>query len=116
MPPINQLYRVNARPTSALQIRRSFQTMDDAVTSGQDEIRFDILRRLAEQAMTDLEFRAVARDDLLAALTRYGYSLNQRELALVLQFRETLADAGVDLFLNQANADEHITKALRDQM
>jgi len=116
MPPIDSCIEPPRDSLPRFGSGRSHQVMDDAITTKQDEIRFDLLRRLAEQAMTDLEFRAVARDDLMVALTRYGYALNPRELALVLQFRETLADAGVDLFLDQANADEHITKVLRDQM
>ena len=71
-----------------------------------DEIRMEILQRLAEQAMSDLDFRAVARHDLLAALEQYGYDLNERELALVLRFRAALEEAGVDLFLAQ-----HLTDA-----
>lgn len=70
-----------------------------------DEIRMDVLRCLAEQAMSDLDFRAVARDDLLGALSQYGYALNERELALVLRFRDALAEAGVDLFLTQRLTD-----------
>lgn len=71
-----------------------------------DEIRLEVLRRLAEQAMNDAEFRAVARHDLLGALDRYGYQLNERELALVMRFRAALEEAGVDLFLAQ-----HLTEA-----
>ena len=63
------------------------------------EIRVPLLKKLAEQAMSDGEFRAVARDDLDGALVRYGYDLNDRERALVFQFRAALADAGVDLNL-----------------
>jgi hypothetical protein len=59
----------------------------------------DVLRRLAEQAMADEEFRAAARVDLLGALERYGYHLNEEEMALVLSFRQSLADAGIDLDL-----------------
>jgi len=65
----------------------------------EDEIRVPLLKRLAEQAMSDGEFRAVARDDLDGALARYGYDLNDRERDLVFQFRAALADAGVDLNL-----------------
>lgn len=66
---------------------------------GNADIRMDVLRRLAEQAMTDPEFRAIARDDLMMALRAYGYDLSDEELALVTRFRATLADAGVDLDL-----------------
>jgi hypothetical protein len=64
-----------------------------------DGVRIDVLRRLAEQAMTDLEFRSVARDDLHAALTQFGYDLNPNEMSLVLKFRAVLEEAGLDLFL-----------------
>ena len=75
-----------------------------------DEVRIELLRRLAEQAMSDPDFRAVARDDLEGALAAYGYDLNERELALVARFRRTLADAGVDLDLVQAPNDEHLAR------
>jgi len=63
------------------------------------EIRVEVLRRLAELAMTDAEFRAAARDDLHGALAAYGYRLNDDEMALVLEFRQALADDGIDLDL-----------------
>ncbi len=77
-----------------------------------DDIRMEMLRRLAEQAMTDLDFRAVARHDLLGALRQYGYDLNDRELALVLRFRAALEEAGVDLFLTQrlSEADKELLR------
>jgi hypothetical protein len=62
-------------------------------------IRVDLLRQLAEQAMTDPDFRAVARDDLAGALAQYGYDLNEQEMELVLRFRASLEEAGIDLFL-----------------
>ncbi|MGH2562165.1 MAG: hypothetical protein ACRDJH_24155 [Thermomicrobiales bacterium] len=68
----------------------------------------DVLRRLAEQAMSDPDFRAVARHDLLAALRQHGYELNERELALVLRFRATLEEAGVDLFLTEHVSEEDL--------
>lgn len=72
----------------------------------QDGVRIDVLRRLAEQAMTDLEFRSVARDDLNAALTQFGYDLNPNEMNLVLKFRAVLEEAGLDLFLT-GNLKDH---------
>lgn len=63
------------------------------------EIRLPLLKRLAEQAMSDHEFRLAARDDLDRALLQYGYQLNDAELPLVHQFRDALAEAGVDLAL-----------------
>ena len=64
-----------------------------------DEIRIEVLKGLAEQAMSDAAFRAMAREDLTLALATYGYELNQREFALVARFRASLADAGVNLDL-----------------
>jgi len=77
------------------------------MSDNQDEVRVPILKKLAEQAMSDAEFRAVARDDLDGALIRYGYDLNDRERALVFQFRAALADAGVDLnLIKELNVDD----------
>ncbi|CAN5639811.1 hypothetical protein BH24CHL4_BH24CHL4_07340 [soil metagenome] len=72
----------------------------------EQDVRVDVLRRLAEQAMSDAAFRAVAREDLMVALEQFGYELNDRELELVLRFRAALADAGIDFFL-QEHMDEH---------
>jgi hypothetical protein len=63
------------------------------------EIRLPLLKRLAEQAMSDPDFRVAARGDLDAALQEYGYHLNEAELPLVRSFRDALAEAGVDLSL-----------------
>lgn len=77
------------------------------MSDNEDEVRVPLLKKLAEQAMSDGEFRAVARDDLDGALTRYGYDLNDRERALVFQFRAALADAGVDLnLIKELDVDE----------
>lgn len=64
------------------------------------DIRLPLLKRLAEQAMSDPEFRAVARVNLDHALQEYGYDLNEQEQALVRRFRDSLEEAGVDLFLS----------------
>ncbi|HEV2128545.1 MAG TPA: hypothetical protein VGR22_08005 [Thermomicrobiales bacterium] len=64
-----------------------------------DTIRLPLLKRLAEQAMTDGAFRAVAREDLARALGEYGYDLNDRERAFVFRFRQALEEANVDLEL-----------------
>jgi len=72
------------------------------------EIRMEVLQRLAEQAMSDPDFRAVARHDLMGALKQYGYDLNERELALVLRFRASLEEAGVDLFLAEKLGPEYV--------
>lgn len=65
------------------------------------EIRVPLLKRIAEQAMSDSAFRAAAAQDLDSALEEYGYVLNERELELVHKFRETLAEAGIDLKLDK---------------
>lgn len=65
----------------------------------QSDIRVPLLKRIAEQAMSDGEFRSAAAHDLDAALATYGYELNERELDLVHKFRATLAEAGIDLML-----------------
>jgi hypothetical protein len=78
-----------------------------------EPIRMPLLMQLAEQAMSDLEFRAIARDDLERALKEFGYELNARELALVLRFREALAESGIDLSLTDQFSLENID-LLRD--
>lgn len=72
------------------------------------DIRIDVLQRLAEQAMSDLDFRAVARHDLEGALKQFGYDLNDSEMELVLAFRRSLADAGIDLFLEERITPEQL--------
>jgi hypothetical protein len=72
------------------------------------DIRIDVLQRLAEQAMSDLDFRAVARHDLEGALEQFGYDLNDSEMELVLAFRRSLADAGIDLFLEERITPEQL--------
>jgi hypothetical protein len=75
-------------------------------------IRIDVLQRLAEQAMTDVAFRSDARDDLEGALAKYGYNLHPSELALVLRFRRSLEDAGVDLDLVDGMGDDRLAAVL----
>jgi hypothetical protein len=75
-------------------------------------VRIDVLQRLAELAMTDADFRAIARDDLPAALEKYGYELTASELALVIRFRRSLAEAGVDLDLVDGVGDERVVEVL----
>ncbi len=65
----------------------------------QQEFRVQVLKRIAEQAMSDSAFRHAAAVDLDDALQRWGYDLYPRELELVHKFRETLAEAGIDLML-----------------
>jgi hypothetical protein len=74
------------------------------------DVRIDVLQQLAEQAMTDLDFRAVARHDLEAALRQFGYDLNESEMELVLAFRRSLADAGIALFLTEKVTPEQLAK------
>ena len=62
-------------------------------------VRIEVLQRLAEQAMSDSTFREEANTNLEFTLAHYGYDLRPQELALVLRFRRSLADAGVDLDL-----------------
>lgn len=66
---------------------------------GQDDVRMAVLKRLAEQAMSDPEFRAAAGVDLDDALRLHGYDLTAKERDLVGRFRAALEEAGVDLFL-----------------
>ncbi len=75
-------------------------------------VRIDVLQRLAEQAMSDARFRDEARDDLPATLVKYGYQLTPQELALVVRFRRSLADAGVDLDLVDEMNDERLADIL----
>ena len=75
-------------------------------------VRIDVLQRLAEQAMTDADFRDEARDDLPATLAKHGYQLTPQELALVVRFRRSLADAGVDLDLVDGMNDERLTAVI----
>jgi hypothetical protein len=74
------------------------------------EVRMDVLQRLAEQAMSDPDFRAIARDDLTGALDQYGYDLNEHELDLVLRFRAALEEAGVDLSLAEKLGPEYVAQ------
>lgn len=89
-------------------------TMSDNTTFSLDDlsanIRIDVLQRLAEQAMSDLDFRAVARHDLEGALRQFGYELNRDEMDLVLAFRRSLADAGIDLFLTEKITPEQLAE------
>ncbi len=75
----------------------------------QADIRVDVLRRLAEQAMSDPSFRAVAREDLMLALKEFGYELNERELELVMRFRAALAEAGIDVFLQERMDEQYLS-------
>ena len=73
-----------------------------------DGVRMDLLRKLAEQAMSDPDFRSVARHDLTGALAQFGYELNEQELDLVLKFRAALEESNVDLFLAERLGPEYL--------
>lgn len=79
----------------------------------ENQVRMPILLQLAELAMSDLDFRAVARDDIEAALRQYGFDLNPRELTLVLRFRAALEEAGIDLSLTETLSEKDLD-LLRD--
>jgi hypothetical protein len=69
------------------------------VQEEEGSVRIEVLQRLAEQAMSDPTFREEANANLESALAQHGYDLRPQELALVMRFRRSLADAGVDLDL-----------------
>jgi hypothetical protein len=75
-------------------------------------IRIDVLQRLAEQAMSDAAFRDEAVADLPAALRNHGYELTPDEMALVLRFRRSLEEAGVDLDLVAGMGEERLAEVL----
>ncbi len=75
-------------------------------------VRIEVLQRLAEQAMADAEFREIAQENLQVALERYGYDLTSQEMALVMRFRRSLADAGVDLDIVDGMGDDRLAQIL----
>ena len=77
------------------------------------QVRMPILLQLAELAMSDPDFRAVARHDIEGALGQYGFELNPRELTLVLRFRAALEEAGIDLSLTESLSENDLD-LLRD--
>ncbi len=66
---------------------------------GMEEIRLEALKALTLLAVHDEQFRSGVWDDLEGTLTRYGFALNDREMAQVKDFvyavRNTLDE---DLF------------------
>jgi len=84
----------------------------DASVEHPPQVRVDLLRQLAELAMSDEVFRASALDDLDGTLERYGYRLNAEELVLVHRFRASLADAGVDLDIVRRYSEQQIKRLL----
>lgn len=85
---------------------------DEVEVEVDDGVRVEVLRRLAEQAMNDADFRAVAREDLDRALDRWDYDLNPCELALVRRFRASLAEARIDLDLVADFGDDQLRRLL----
>jgi hypothetical protein len=81
--------------------------------TNENQVRMPILLQLAELAMSDLDFRAIARNDIEAALRQYGFDLNPRELTLVLRFRAALEEAGIDLSLTESLSEKDLD-LLRD--
>lgn len=75
-------------------------------------VRIDVLQQLAELAMSDATFRTEAAADLPGTLVKYGFELTPQELALVLRFRRSLEDAGVDLDLVAGMGDEQLSAVL----
>jgi hypothetical protein len=73
-----------------------------------NQVRMPVLLQLAEVAMSDLDFRAIARHDIEAALRQYGFELNPRELTLVLRFRAALEEAGIDLSLTESLSEKDL--------
>jgi hypothetical protein len=90
------------------------QDEDDVtvIFANDGDVRIEVLQSLAEQAMSDPAFRAEAAKDLPSALARHGYDLTDQELALVLRFRRSLAEAGVDLDLVAGMGDEQLASVL----
>ena len=81
--------------------------------TNENQVRMPILLQLAELAMSDLDFRAIARNDISAALRQYGFDLTPRELTLVLRFRAALEEAGIDLSLTESLSEKDLD-LLRD--
>jgi hypothetical protein len=84
----------------------------NVISSEDSSIRIEVLQQLAEQAMSDPAFRAEAALNLPVALEKHGYRLTAQELALVVRFRRSLADAGVDLDLVAGMGDDQLAGIL----
>jgi hypothetical protein len=66
---------------------------------GMEEIRIEALRALTILAVHDEQFRLGLWDDVEATLERYGFALNDRELAQVRNFVYAVRDSiDEDLF------------------
>jgi len=63
---------------------------------GKEEVRLEALKALTVLVIHDDEFRREVWDDPEGTLTRYGFALNEREMAKVRGFHEALADSVED--------------------
>jgi hypothetical protein len=60
---------------------------------GEEEIRLEALKALTVLVIHDDQFRREVWVDPEGTLTRYGFALNDREMAKVRDFRNALADS-----------------------
>ena len=58
-----------------------------------EEIRLEALKALTVLVIHDEQFRRAVWDNLEGTLTRYGFALNEREMAKVRDFRNAIADS-----------------------
>jgi hypothetical protein len=66
---------------------------------GSEEIRLEALRALTILAIHDDQFRRGVWDDLEGTLTRFGFALNDQEMAQVRSLRDAVVDSlGEDVF------------------
>jgi hypothetical protein len=72
---------------------------------GYEEIRLEALKGLTILAMHDEQFRREVWTDLEGTLTRYGFALNDQEMAQVRRFRDAVVNS----------LDEEIYQALAVQ-
>jgi hypothetical protein len=84
----------------------------DGTVDHHPEVRVELLRQLAELAMSDEIFREAALKDLDGTLVRYGYDLNPEERVLVHRFRTSLADAGIDLDIVRRYSDQQLNRLI----
>jgi hypothetical protein len=63
---------------------------------GEEEIRLEALKALTVLVIHDDQFRREVWDDPEGTLTRYGFALNDREMARVRNFRDAIADSVED--------------------
>ncbi|MDQ3861969.1 MAG: hypothetical protein M3317_00400 [Actinomycetota bacterium] len=58
-----------------------------------EEIRLEALKALTVLVIHDEQFRRSVWDDPEGTITRYGFALNEREMAKVRDFRQAIADS-----------------------